>query len=236
MFDLEIPEELQQLENVIGNNNLETFNFNDNRLADIHSIIVVLADNNNEVSLYKKLSPVEIIGRGGFLLWKEVASERFERFNEQVLRISPKFQVLRVQNQLIISDLSSIEKSFGIDDVIIREANIGLDAIRNIDIVSNIETLEEIVTDVRFARKLTKIARSSPVILMNIPNSQIIAFSRTHPAVRTIKLSDDGTQFRLDTKKSKDLFVKLMNDDFLTSELTRLYYESLAKDNIIEES
>ena len=34
-----------------------------------------------------------------------------------------------------------IRRSFGIDDVIIREANIGLDAIRNIDIVSNIEYL-----------------------------------------------------------------------------------------------
>ena len=236
LFDLEIPEELQQLENVIGNDNLETFNFNDNKLADIHSLIIVLADNNNEISLYKKLSPIEVIGRGGFLLWKEVASERFERFNEQVLRISPKFQVLRVQDQLIILDLGSIERNFGIDDVIIREANIGLEAIRSIDIVSNIETLEEIVTDVKFARKLTKIARTSPVILKNIPNTQIIAFSRTHPAIKNkIKLSADGTQFSLDTKKSKDLFVKLLNDDFLTSELTRLYYDSLAKDNIEEE-
>ena len=40
----------------------------------------------------------------------------------------------------------------------------------------------------------------------------------------------------LHTKKSKDLFVKLLNDDFLTSELTRLFYDSLAKDGILEES
>ena len=36
----------------------------------------------------------------------------------------------------------------------------------------------------------------------------------------------------LDTKTSKQLFIKLLNDDFLTSELTRLYYDSLAKDFI----
>ena len=40
-----------------------------------------------------------------------------------------------------------------------------------------------------------------------------------------------GTKIRLDTKKSKDAFLKLMNDAFLRSELTEQYYEASAKDN-----
>jgi hypothetical protein len=36
----------------------------------------------------------------------------------------------------------------------------------------------------------------------------------------------------LHTRTAKDLFVKLLNDDFLTSELTKLFYDSLAKDGI----
>ena len=36
---------------------------------------------------------------------------------------------------------------------------------------------------------------------------------------------------RLDTKESKDVFLKLMNDAFLRSELTEQYYEASAKDN-----
>lgn len=51
-----------------------------------------------------------------------------------------------------------------------------------------------------------------------------------------MRYTPDGTQFALDTKVSKDLFVKLLNDDFLTSELTQLYYDSLAKDNIENEN
>ena len=50
-----------------------------------------------------------------------------------------------------------------------------------------------------------------------------------------MRYTPDNTQFMLDTKASKQLFVKLLNDDFLTSELTRLYYDSLAKDFIESE-
>jgi len=34
------------------------------------------------------------------------------------------------------------------------------------------------------------------------------------------------------TKQSKDAFIKLMNDSFLCFELTKSYYEALAKDDI----
>lgn len=230
-YDLEVPQELQMLEDVIGNDNLAKFNFNTNQLSGIESLIIVLADDNNEVSLFKKLSPVEIIGRGGYMLWK--SNQRLERFNDQMLRISSKFQVLRVAGELIIIDLSSIEKSFGFHDVIVREATASLSVIRDIEIVANMDSLEELVGNVSFARKLTRVARSSPVIKLKIPNENIIAFAKSHPLTKKkMRYSADGTQFNLDTQVSKDLFIKILNDDLLTSELTKLYYDSLAKDDI----
>lgn len=230
-YDLDLPEELEVLENVIGNDQLDTFNFNNDTFADIDALVIVLADDNKELSLYKKLAPIEIIGRGRYMLWK--SNQRLERFEEQLLNISSKFQVIRIDNCVIILDLGAIEKSFGFHDVIKREATIGLEAIREMDIVSNLDTLEELIDNVSFARKLTKIARNSPVIRNNIPNANIIAFSKIHPAIRNkMRYIDDDSQFALDTKVSKDLFIKLLNDDFLTSELTRLYYDSLAKESI----
>ncbi len=230
IYDLELPEELQYLEDVIGNDNIENFNFRNDELTNLDALIVVIADNEIEISLFKKLSPVEVIGRGGFMLWK--ANERFEKFDEKLLRISPRFQVIRVNEEVIILDLNAIEKSFGFHDVITREATKSLDVIRDMQIVSDMTGLEELVSNVSFARKLTKVARSSPVIKLNIPNDHIIAFSKKHPATRNMKYTDDDSQFNLDTKVSKDLFVKILNDDLLTSELTKLYYASLAKDGV----
>lgn len=234
-YDLELPDDLRILQTIIGNDEIEIFNFENDAFADIDALVIVLADTNNEISLYKKLSSVEVLGRGGYLLWK--SNQRLERFNEQMLRVSNSFQILQVAGNTIIIDLKAIEKNFGFYDVIKREAIIGLNAINDMGIVSNIETLNELIENVSFARKLTKIARNSPVIQRRIPNIDIINFSKNHPAMRNkMRYTPDGTQFTLDTKVSKDLFVKLLNDDFLTSELTKLYYDSLAKDNITNEN
>ncbi|MCY3628153.1 MAG: DUF4868 domain-containing protein [Gammaproteobacteria bacterium] len=45
-----------------------------------------------------------------------------------------------------------------------------------------------------------------------------------------IRFNDREDKIVLDTKKSKDLFIKLLMDDFLTSELTSYHYESVVKD------
>ncbi|MEJ5049461.1 anti-phage protein KwaB [Chryseobacterium culicis] len=230
-YDLEIPDKLRLLESVIGNDRLSNFNLRHAKFADIKSLIIVLADNNNEITLFKNVSPIEIIGRGGTFL--KISNHRFEKFDEELLRISPKFQVIRVNDEIIIIDLPSIEKSFGIHDVIIREATTSLEVIERMNIVANIDSLTELVNDITFARKLTKVAKSSPVLKLNIPNIDIIAFSKSHPLTRRkIRLNEDETQFNLDTKVSKDLFIKILNDDLLTSELTKLYYDTLAKDGI----
>jgi hypothetical protein len=141
--------------------------------------------------------------------------------------------VLRVSGELIITDLEAIERSFGFQEVIQREAEISLNAIGEMRIIENMDALNELLGDIRFARKLTRVARNSPVIIHQIPNHRILEFSRMHPATRgRMRYSHDNSQFQLDTKVSKDLFIKLLNDDFLTSELTTLHYESLAKDGV----
>jgi len=227
-YDLDLPEELTNLETVIANDNLETFDFRINKLEEIDSLIIVLAVGDDEVSIYKKVSPIEVLGRGGYILGK--ANQRLERFNEQLLRISQRFQIIRVNEEIIILDLNAVEKSFGFQDVIKREATLSINTIEEMDIVADINSLREMVNDISFARKLTKVAKNSPVLTLHIPNNDIISFSKKHPATKNMKYSENDTKFELSTKVSKNLFLKLLNDDLLTSELTKLFYASLAKD------
>ncbi len=68
---------------------------------------------------------------------------------------------------------------------------------------------------------------------MQLPIEAVIKFVQSHkPIMKKFRISDDGNKLRLDTHVSKKLFLALMNDDLLTSELTRLYYEGLAKDKM----
>ncbi|MDL0431300.1 DUF4868 domain-containing protein [Marinobacter sp. TBZ242] len=110
----------------------------------------------------------------------------------------------------------------------------GLENIIETGLVENHEVFKDRIDEISFARKLVKAASKSPV-LGQIPNEQVISFTNNHPALKgKFKYSYDGSQINLGTKKSQDLFLKLINDDFLQSELTKLYYESVAKDSIAE--
>ena len=87
-----------------------------------------------------------------------------------------------------------------------------------------------------FAKNLAKTFNNSPVIKKDIPNNKIIEFCKTNLGLmKAFKHSRDGTNFILNTKSSQLKFLKLLNDDYLISELTRSYYNSMAKDNITTE-
>lgn len=86
------------------------------------------------------------------------------------------------------------------------------------------------VNDYKFEEKY-------PIFKLGITKEAIIEFTKTTPELAgKFKYSDDGNKIRLDTKKSKDAFLKLMNDSFLRSELTKQYYEASTKDNITQAS
>jgi hypothetical protein len=235
LYDLELPVEIKQLKDIAIAEDIKKFNFKDNSLSDIDSLIVVLANGKEVIAMHKKLSTIEVIGQGGYILKYVKDKHRMDRFDDQMLRISPKFQIINILDEVIIIDLATLEKSFGFHDVIKREATIGLRAISNMEIVSDMNALYELLDDVTFARKLTKISRDSPVIKFKISNKDIIEFSKKHPATSEMKYSENDKKFNLTSKKLKNLFVRLLNDDLLTSELTQLHYASIAKDKFDSE-
>ena len=99
--------------------------------------------------------------------------------------------------------------------------------------IANPEVLHELLDDVKYARRFTKVAKASPVLKAGVPNANIISFCKTFPRLAgKIRFNDDEDKIFLDTKVSKDLFIKLLMDDFLTSELTNFHYASLAKDSV----
>tara|TARA_R110000782_G_scaffold124850_8_gene216360 strand:- start:939 stop:1892 length:954 start_codon:yes stop_codon:yes gene_type:complete len=233
-YDLDIPQGLAGMETVISTDALENFNYSEEDINQIKSLIIEIGDNVHQMVLYKNMSTVEVFAKKNFFLKR--TNERFERIKEDFIRVTPKFQFFRLDDSLFVTDLKLLEKLFGFHDVIMREASVGVEAIDAISLLENPEVLHELIEDVTYARKLTKIAKSSPVLNSNIPNDKIIEFCNTHPALRgRIRFNDEENKIILDTQVSKKLFVQLLMDDYLTSELTELHYTSLAKDAVEEE-
>jgi len=233
LYDVDMPEELSSIETVIASDNLPLMNIADTNISDIKALLIEIGNNIGQIVLYKTLAPVNVYGRSSFFLKK--SQTRLEQISDEFLRITPNFQLMRVKDSLFVLDLKAIEKSFGFDEVIKREAALGISAIEATMLVENSDVLRELLDDIRYARRFTKVAKASPVLKARIPNTDIINFCKTFTKLAgKIRFNASEDKILLDTKISKDLFIKVLMDDFLTSELTKFHYESVAKDSLDE--
>lgn len=226
-YDLDMPDGLA-FYTINPDDQTTSFSFQNDDLGDIDSLIIKIGTEENQIRLFKKLSNVEVFGRGGYLLWK--SNNRLEKFEDKVLRLTPNFNALFLNETYIFLELKLLESSYGFHDVIVREANNSLLLIEALEILDSTQGIVDMLGKTSFARKVVKI-RNSPVLSRNIPNMQIIAFTQSHPSlINKMHYSDDGTKIILHSNLSKELFVKMLDDAFLTSQLTAQYYESIAKD------
>lgn len=228
-YDLNLPESLEYFDTEL-NDQLPIFSFQNDDLGNIESLLIEIGTEENQLTILKQLSPVEVFGRGGYLLWK--SNQRLEKFDDKVLRFTSKFHAVKVDETYIFTDLKILERNHGFHEVIVREANTSIQMIADLNLLNTIDGLTALLSNVSFARKVLKI-KNSPVIKNNVPNNVIIEFTKTHPAlIRKMKYNEDGTQIILETKISKELFIKMLDDAYLTSQLTEQFYESKAKDAV----
>lgn len=235
LYDVDMPEELSSINTILASDDLPLMNISDTNISDIKALLIEIGNNIGQIVLYKTLAPVNVYGRSSFFLKK--SQTRLEQINDEFLRITPNFQLMRVKDSLFVLDLKAIEKSFGFDEVIKREAALGISAIEATMLVENSDVLHELLDDIRYARRFTKVAKASPVLKAQIPNQDIINFCKTFIKLAgKIRFNQTEDKILLDTKVSKDLFIKVLMDDFLTSELTKFHYESVAKDSLDEDA
>ena len=229
VYDLEVPGELTSLDTVISQDDLPKLDLNSESLLSIKALLIEIGNHSSQLVLYKTMASVNIFGRSSFFLKKHAT--RLERLTEEFLRVSAGFQMMRLNGDLLVLSLESLEHNFGFHEVIKREAALGIDAIVLAELLTNPEVLRELVDDVKYARRLTKIAKASPVLKAGISGESIVQFCRTFPILAgRIRFNKENNKIILDTKVSKDLFIKVLMDDFLTSELTKFHYASIAKD------
>lgn len=231
VYDLDIPKELTSLETVIAQDDLPVLYLNEGSLSSIKALLIEIGNDIGQLVLYKAMAPVNIFGRSSFFLRKH--ESRLEKLNDEFLRVSAGFQMMRINETVLVLNLEALEYNFGFHDVIKREAALGIDAIVSAELLTNPDVLRELVDDVKYARRFTKVAKASPVLKAGVSGESIVQFCKTFPnLVGRIKFNEENNKVILDTKVSKDLFIKVLMDDFLTSELTKFHYASVAKDAV----
>lgn len=233
-FDVDIPEELLSFKTISTSEDVPSFDFTVDSIKDIRALLIHIGNNKNQLILYKTHAPVNTFDRKKIFLINK--TNRLTLIEDDFLRISSGFQLLYTAGTLFILNIKVAEKLFGFNEVVFKEAHLALPSIKQLAVIANPEILDEVIQDIRYARKLIKISENSPVIQNNVAADQIIEFCKKHPHLQKVfKFNANGDKLILKSKKSKDEFLKILRDDWLNSELTKQEYESRAKDPVIIE-
>lgn len=234
LYDLEEqPAVFDYFESITNDNDgnpIALFEFYTDDLSDLEGYFVSIGDFENNIILYRKQMPINLFKQGKIYLVKGHDTQ-FDKIDKEFLRIDTKIDVISADDSIIINNISILERHYEFRAIIEHEAETSLENIDGLDILENIVVLQERVSDTAFARKLSKISTTSPVF--NLPTEHIMQFVRNHHILgNEFRYSNDETKILLDTKKSQNFFLRLMNDDFLHSQLTNYDYMTPAKDRL----
>lgn len=213
---------------------INDFNHENDSVTDLKAIVVVLGNGNESLSIYKHHYPTNTYRRNGFsLLRAGIAQDRFEKLDQDIIRMGHTIDFIYDGVDVFVTNFKVLEKFFGFKEAVKADATVKLATLTARNIVQDAVVLEERITvhgDLTFARKVIR-AISHSRVLDTVVNDQIIQFIKQHQSLsKKIKVNATDTQIILDTKVSQNFFMKLLNDDYLKSELTKFEYDADSKD------
>lgn len=182
----------------------------------------------NNFYLLKKITPSKVLTTGGVLAWV-FRGETFRRLENDVLTIDGHFDVLACNDTLIFENKTNFEKALVYDEIIHQVAEETLKEIQRIDIVENFDELKIMLADdYHSIRKLNKLRQKQYF--------REKTFADYHKIIRDynvpVNVDEANQKFTVEDKAQAKLLIKVLNDDYLKSELTNKKYAANSKEDI----
>ena len=231
-FDRE-REPFLSINTVVIGKNINKFSVSKDTLENIDAIIVRIGNAKENIYLYTKFYSISLIKQDRALKIY-YSDHRFKLFMDKLIQITGNFDIIRYNNEYYIKKYEILETYYHFESVIKGRTENDFERIKTLGLIENEEKLSNYLNNkTSRARKFIKVMASSKVIQNQISNDKLISFVTNHSKLKdNVKINDAGDKFVLKTNKNCDFFIKLLDDDFLKSELTEEEYEAIAKNNI----
>ena len=195
---------------------------------DIWAIWIKFQIQNIHFYLLKKITPTKVFTTGG-RLGLIFSDEVFKKLESDVLTIDGTFDVLAYGDMLYFENKQHFERALLYQTVKRDVAIATLDEINEIGILENFDVVKDYLKDDQHSiNKLNRI-KSKPYF-------RTLTFNHCKQIIDDYGLNlnyDETTgKFNIQNKKEAKLFVKVLNDDFLKSEMTNLKYASNSKEDL----
>ena len=128
-------------------------------LSDLEGILILLGNQDKQLAIYKHQYPITLLKKNsGFSLMKALGESRFKKLDTDILKISPKFEFIKIDGVYYILDIKALERFFGFHDAVKKVAERGVQNIKDTEIVTNCDVFVSRLNDISFARKLVSSA------------------------------------------------------------------------------
>lgn len=233
-LDDQPTEEMIRMAEVVSIQDPDYFDRTISRIEKINGIYIVIkdVDNRHVLTLFKKITNVDkAYAASSFLIFGK-EDKLFERQKENMLRISPSFQMMRVKGKIILTDLDKLEKPLHLDAILQKETardvmNLGKGLITNNEHLLSVCQKPKNCQKLRHALQKSKVVEKLKSGVLN--SSMIINFVKNKTTLK-FHYNRAGNIFELKSEAEAIRFIKLMDDDYLLSELTGEKYDSGLKD------
>ena len=248
LYDLEnVPERMAQMSFVIGNHNVRSFDLQHSSIEEINTLIMLVSDGNgSSFTVYKVLSPVEKVVKSTKMILARIGigEDFLTEESKPLLRIGPRFQIVFFDSTVdegdgvrrgnyIFLESSSIEGQFKLDNVLKNEAAQKLGIIEGPHLIKDLTKIRHYAETPVFCRKLVKVLRSSKVIRENVSKERIFEFIAGDEELRSVLsvAEVEGERYLdINSQKSAQKLLDLLNDEFVYSSLTNQKYQAVDKD------
>jgi Domain of unknown function (DUF4868) len=200
------------------------FMFADHDFSEIKTMAVKISSAARSVLFFKQFYPVSLVKRDQILLVKGAAS-RFELIDKDILKLTGGFEVMLMSDKFYINGFTKFEKAFAFDAIAARAMSAVTAAIVALNLV--VDAKGHLAACAAPRKDIIRAGRS-PVLAMQV--ATILDFVTAKQQQIGLKIQDG--RLVLSSKESVRRLYRLLNDDYLTSELTRLEYETLAKNQL----
>ena len=210
--------------------NDKMFNFDNDNLSDIQYFIYKIGVEDNFIVAYRTSYNFNVLHRGRGRFYVNKSGTQFANIEGDILKLDCQIDTILGDNDsFFLTNLKSLERSSDFAGIIKRRATQSIAELERIELLHDIDVLRDRIDELPFARRLMRSIDSSPVLHMN--KSDVLTFVRGHETLsRILTISDE--KIIASSKKSQDALIRLLNDDFLHSQLTSLNYKTTSKDRL----
>lgn len=244
--DYHIPEEFEEMKKLwnLCYEDVPKFNFKSNSLENVFAFLIRLQVDNEQVIIYKHKYPIDVLSKTPVLKalgFEKIHATRFSLEKEPLLKVSDKIDFMLVNKHFIILNLNLLESKYGFNDRYLRKGAESLELIRKKNILTNLEVFEKQIQKLAFSKKLMKVKTDNEVLKQPIQTmKKFLEDYKTkdgkNSLAKRIKYVPGKGKFEIKTMVAAEDFVRLLNDQYLFSQLTqRPFISNVQEEFTIEE-